>query len=352
MNSHRSKVLMISARSDVGGGPAHMHELTEGVASAVDVCAALPADGRFYLQFQSLLGAKKVFEIPRQKFKPGSFFELRRFCRQQEIRLIHSHGKGAGVYSRLLGLSLGVPVIHTLHGYHDGRYAPWLKLVYALWEKSASLLTARIICVSVSEAVIFKKKTKISGLKLNVIPNGTKVQATSLKPISKNKIFTVARFDYQKNLIEFLQVAELLSEYDFYVIGDGAERPALESFIADHKLCNVTLCGESHRVMQDIADADVYLSTARWEGLPLAVLEAASLGIPVVASDVVGNRDAVNEGVTGFLYPLGDTKAAAIAIRKAQGLDRAVVCDYHRLHFSSERMVNQTLQIYRQVLGC
>ena len=104
-------------------------------------------------------------------------------------------------------------------------------------------------------------------------------------------------------------------------------------------------------MLEDIADASVYLTTARWEGLPLAVLEAMSLGIPVVASDVVGNRDAVEEGVTGYLYPLGDVKIAARLVEDAARLDRELVRQHHRQYFSSERMVEETLAVYRDVLN-
>ena len=264
--------------------------------------------------------------------------------------MIHSHGKGAGLYSRAIGLALGVPVVHTLHGYHDGRYASWLKYLYGLWETLAGLVTQKIICVSASEAALFKRKVIVSQAKLCVIPNGTQIQLGATVLPTPKKVVTVARLDYQKNLLEFLLIAQQLPDYNFLVIGDGAERPEIEAYIGANNVQNVTLCGASQTVLEDIADADLYVTTARWEGLPLAVLEAMSLGIPVVASDVVGNRDAVAVGITGYLYPLGDIPACIAAMKQATLLNRAQIKKFHGANFSSGGMIAKTLDVYKSVL--
>lgn len=345
------RLLLISARSDIGGGPAHMFTLAQGLNPDTVLFAALPDDGVFFSKFASLIGSENVTTIPRQKFSLGTLLELRPWCRKNKIDLIHSHGKGAGVYSRLLGLLLGVPVLHTLHGYHDGQYSALLKWVYALWETLASCLTKRIICVSNSEAKLFQSKVMVSVEKLRVIPNGTAVQAESVVTPTRNKIVTVARFDYQKNLPELLEIALEMPDYHFFIIGDGAGREEIEALMVHKSIGNVTLCGESRRVLEDISDAQLYLSTARWEGLPLAILEAMSLGVPVVASDVVGNQDAVFEGVTGYLYPLGNASQAKLQITEALKLDRREIQAYHRRFFSSERMVEQTSQQYKRLIG-
>lgn len=326
-----------------------MYALSEGL-DPCSVFVALPSDGNFYQRFLSRLSAEHICEIPRQKFTLRDLLSLNRFCRARGITLIHSHGKGAGVYSRLLGVLTGLPVVHTLHGYHDARYGFVTKKIYALWETLAAVFTKKIICVSVSERENFSRKVCVPQRKIVTIQNGTPVQREPDRRVVPGKVVTVARFDYAKNLLEFLRVAQQLPSYAFHIIGDGEERNKIEALIAANKITNVVLHGASQTVMSDIADAEVYLSTSRWEGLPMAVLEAMSLGIPVVASDVVGNRDAVAEAVTGYLYPLGDIPACVQAIEQANLLDRPRIRQFHSENFSSERMIAKTLDLYKSVL--
>ena len=344
------KILMISARSDTGGGPAHMFELSYALSGQIKIYAALPSDGLFYDQFRELLEAESVFEIPRQRLTIKAVAGLFCFCKQKGITLIHSHGKGAGTYSRLLGILLGIPVIHTLHGYHDEKYPCWVKKVYAGWEKLAGWATQKIVCVSASEAELFRKKVGVPEDKVVIIPNGTRISKCSAEQIVRNKVVTVARFDHQKNLLELVKVAIALPAWDFYLIGDGEDRTEIEAYISKYDVRNLRLCGMSQQVLTDIADATVYLTTSRVEGLPLAVLEAMSLGIPVVASDVVGNRDAVAVGITGYLYPLGDIPACVAAMEQATLLDRVQIRKFHCENFSSDRMIAKTLDVYKSML--
>ena len=326
-----------------------MYELSKEL-SPDDLFIALPSDGCFFQAFAIRTGSEHLFKIPRQAFSVSALFRLWRWSIRHRINIVHSHGKGAGVYSRILGVLLGVPVIHTLHGYHDDRYGRLSKKLYALWESLAACFTTRIICVSQSERVVFLENVHVDETKVSVILNGTPVLQVDQERVRQKKIVTVARFSHQKNLREFVDIAQRLPQYVFQIIGDGEERSALEAYIEKKHVKNLFLSGESHDVASEMVDAEVYLSTALTEGLPLAVLEAMSLGIPVVATDVVGNRDAVKSGVTGYLYQLGDLAGCIRQIEASKLLDRTAIRSYHRAHFSSSTMTSQTLGLYRDVL--
>lgn len=345
------RVLLISARSDVGGGPAHVHELVKNASRQVGLSAALPDDGYLYSVLQEALGQDRVTDIPRQRFTLSAFWKLHRFCRENQIDLIHSHGKGAGVYSRFLGLVSGLPVVHTLHGYHDARYSFGVKRLYALWESLAACVTRAIICVSPSEQVGFLDKVWVNQEKIRVVLNGTLVHKASSVEIDPRKIVTVARYSYPKNLKLFVDVAKRLPERVFHIYGDGEERESLLAYISNANVSNVVLHGEVQDVSEHIKDAAIYLSTSRWEGLPLAVLEAMSLGVPVVASDVVGNRDAVRPGETGYLYSLEDIEDCLRQMERACTLDREAIRACHQKFFSAERMAAETFEVYRGVLS-
>jgi glycosyltransferase involved in cell wall biosynthesis len=99
--------------------------------------------------------------------------------------------------------------------------------------------------------------------------------------------------------------------------------------------------------------ADVFVSTSRWEGLPLAVLEAAASGLPLVLTDVPGNRDVVDRGVPAILVPAGDPAAVASAIaaldeerRMRMGARAAEIVDHE---FRPANLAEDVLAVYWEI---
>ena len=102
--------------------------------------------------------------------------------------------------------------------------------------------------------------------------------------------------------------------------------------------------------------AHCYLSTSRWEGMPLAVLEAMSYGVPIVASAVVGNKDLVEHGKTGFLYSRKSPKEAvdqildlsqSEALRTSMGNSAREIVEEL---FSEKLMIKRTKETYNQLI--
>ena len=87
-------------------------------------------------------------------------------------------------------------------------------------------------------------------------------------------------------------------------------RKELEDLIKTNNIKNVFLLGNKKNVFNYLIASDIYLTSSLYEGLPIAVLEAMSIGLPIIASDVVGNKDTVKHNYSGFLYSLGDIKKA------------------------------------------
>lgn len=100
------------------------------------------------------------------------------------------------------------------------------------------------------------------------------------------------------------------------VVGDGPERPALEALVDE--LCvgdRVELRGWDDRARDLLATFDVYLLPSRLEGFPVTVMEAMQAGLPVVATDVGSVREAIDDGDTGVVVPVGDIDAMVAALR-------------------------------------
>jgi glycosyltransferase involved in cell wall biosynthesis len=197
------KVLHVSARADFGGGPEHMYQQVLGQVEVHDIKCflACPDDYPYYDRYLDAVGSENIFLIPHRKFNMLSLLNLIRFVRKNKIEIIHSHGKGAGVYSRLLSVFLGVSCIHTFHGLHVGEYSKISKYLYIGLEHTFSFFTTRIICVSSGELESIVSESIAPREKLVQIDNGVKVpvRVESRSKSSQLKVLAVNRFDDQKN---------------------------------------------------------------------------------------------------------------------------------------------------------
>jgi glycosyltransferase involved in cell wall biosynthesis len=106
-----------------------------------------------------------------------------------------------------------------------------------------------------------------------------------------------------------------------------------------------------------IAESDVCALVSLKEGLPRAIIEAGACARPIVATDVIGNRDAVADGETGFLVPLGDCEALANRLSRLIG-DRGLrhymgrtAREYAEFHFDEQLITELIVQNYDELLA-
>jgi glycosyltransferase involved in cell wall biosynthesis len=311
---------MITLRADYGGGPEHVFRLIEALPDSVRVSVACPIDFPYWGRYENLLGKGKLLELPHRKFTIGHLMKLREFVQSENVQIIHSHGKGAGIYSRLLSVLTGIPCIHTYHGIHIGTYKTFTRLLYLNLERMLSRLTRRFIAVSQGEAELVKQLQLCCSDKLNIICNGVVIPPLlpSERLQRKKTVISMSRFDYQKNsqllipILSRLRSLGIEREFEFIVLGDGQEREALENDICNLGFgTSVSFAGNVQQPGTYLQRAFCYLSTSRWEGLPLAVLEAMAHGTPVIATDVVGHKDLVQDGINGYLYDIEAPNEAA-----------------------------------------
>lgn len=129
------------------------------------------------------------------------------------------------------------------------------------------------------------------------------------------------------------------------ILGEGRERGALETAAADLG-DSVLLPGHSDRVREVLAGVDVYVLSSRYEGMANTLLEAMSVGAPIVATDVSGTREAIRDGVDGLIVPPEDARALRDAVvrllrdRAFAGALGASALARAREHFTSERMAD------------
>lgn len=366
------RVLLITVRADVGGGPKHVYDLARSLSSEFIVDIACPKQEPYWDKYSSVINGD-MLELPFRKFSFCKGQKLLSHVKAKNVHVIHSHGKGAGVYGRYLSSLSGVPLVHTPHGIHIGSYGPLLKRLYFMYEKIGSRIDDCTIYVSESERAEAKRLGLWSKTRNIVVKNGTESIPETVLAEGRHRqrnnlgfeakdvvVVTLSRFDYQKNMMDMLRVADLLRDdkrVKFCLVGDGPDLVRMKEWCQTNNLNNVFFPGFSLVPQDYLLASDIYLSTARWEGLPLAVIEAMALGLPVIASDVVGNNEAVDHERTGYLFPLGKNEIAASLVRK---LIANQDCRHElglrgklrqRSMFSIETMVAETKCVYALLCG-
>lgn len=297
---------------------------------------------------------------------PLCILRLARFVRRRRIDLIHAHLPVAGIAARLAGRWTTTPVVYTEHNLHE-RYHPVTRRLN-LWTWT---LQRRVLAVSQQVRASILRHVG-SRVPVEVLWNGIPVEryrrleeerarcrARLGVPDDAPLIGTTAVFRPQKRLDDWLRAAaEIRSHHPaarFLLVGDGPLRAKLELTAQALELGgSLHWAGLQSDVRPWLAAMDLYLQSSDYEGLPVALLEAMAMELPVVASTVGGVPEAVLAGETGLLVPPRQPEALAAAARSLldqpeardrlgrQGRRRVCQC------FDVQRMQERLEAIYRE----
>ncbi len=217
--------------------------------------------------------------------------------------------------------------------------------------------TGRVIAVSASSArfLVARYGRRVAD-RIVVVPHG--VAAASSPPVARHDgpplILSVGSVIQQKGHDVLVAAAELEPPpaWRATVLGDGPARAALVHRAATRGV--VGFPGWSDAVAGELAAADIVCMPSRWESAGYAALEAMAAGRPVVASDVDGLRDVIEDGVSGLLVPAGDAAALRGALDRLAAdpaLRRELGEEGRRRAgaFTIDRMVAETLRVYAGV---
>ena len=360
------RVLELLVSTGLGGGPTHVRDLVAGLPrEEFALVVAGPAGGPHEPEFRAL-GADFV-DIRADRLSVGVLLRVVRLVRQRRIQVIHSHGRGAGLYGRIAAGLTGAVAIHTFHGiHHEGYSRLYLAVERCLVRHSHAV-------VHVSESQI--REARALGLapekRTRLIINGTDVGRTRATieraPLSRRALGleadalvlgTVARFDRVKGLDVLLQafarLLQRLPRAQLLIVGDGPEGERLRrlgrSLAVEGRIIFAGFIPEAVRCLPLM---DLYVSASRREGLPLALLEAMGCGLAVVATRAPGQVDVVEDGVTGVLVPPGDFEqlAGVAADLLADPARRRVLGEAGRrrveTRFALSRMLAEIADLYR-----
>jgi len=293
---------------------------------------------------------------------------LTRVIRAERFDIIHTHSSKAGFLGRLAAKRAGVPVIHTPNGLYFIEQVGLRRRFYLWLERLAGGWTTRLIAVSGGERVVMLRHKLAAPERICLIENGVdaaRVRAlagagnVSLPGGSGPLVGGVGRMVPQKDPLTFVRAASIVSEAmpsaRFVWCGDGELRPAVES-LARGLNVPLRVTGHLENVWAAMRGFDVFALPSLYEGLPFTLLEAMALGIPAVASDVVGTHDVLNDDSAGWRVPARDPGALAQAVldalaRPAEARRRAsAAARLVETRFSIQRMIDAHTALYEDVL--
>lgn len=317
------KIVHVITRSDTIGGGAHRHvfelslELIKRGEQAIVLAGGRGAFSELLeshtIPYVSIKHLVRPINIFRDLL---SIFEIRAVLKKLQPDLVSTHSAKAGWLARIAAFSLGIPAIYTVHGWAFNEDISTLKkLLFVNLERLISKITCMIILVSKYDYNSARKYSIGSKLKLRVIHNGVHdIHTLGRHDSNYINLIMVARFEKPKDHLTLLNSLLLLKnkKWKLDFVGDGPDLNICRQFVKDNSLdSKVKFLGLRDDVPALLNHYDIFILSSTKEGLPLSIIEAMSVGLPVVATNVGGNSELVDNNETGFLVERSDAISLA-----------------------------------------
>ena len=374
------KILYLVTKSEAGGAQTHIYQLSKYFIEKGNKVAVMSYPGGWLEEEARKLGIKfysnkYLSNVPDPIRILKAMKEIRKVVKDFKPDLVGCHSTAAGFLGRL-AIRNKIPTTFTAHGWAFTEGAPFLrKCLVILIEKIAGRFCSKIICVSDSDRNLALKYKIVSKEKVITIHNGVEISINQFTPLDTKlsnganqrksafiKIVFVGRLAQPKDPLLLLESFnslsfELKDRTQISIIGEGPKRKELEKFIKENKLGEkIRLLGSISReeVFEILKKSDIFVLISNWEGFPYTIIEAMSCGLAIIASNVGGIKEAVDESC-GILIKRGDKEEIKNAfekllknpslIRKMGERGKEKVKE----EFSLEKMLRETEKVYKSV---
>lgn len=244
-----------------------------------------------------------------------SLFAMRQFIKKNRFNVVHTHSSKTGVLGRVASKMAGVKkVVHTVHGFAFPLAKSRVEyFFYYFLELISKYFTDVLIVLNEQDYDFAVNKLGYSEKAVHLIENG--VDVDQFYPIvNRNNdritVTMVGRLWEQKDPMTFVRAAHQLSNFDnvrFIIAGGGDLFDQVSEFILNNDLSDkIELMDWCSSIPSLLRESDIFVLPSKWEGMPLAILEAMSSGLPCVVSNISGNNSLVENGVNGYLFPVQD----------------------------------------------
>ncbi|KAF1085946.1 putative glycosyltransferase EpsD [Sporotomaculum syntrophicum] len=294
--------------------------------------------------------------------------------------IVHTHTSKAGVVGRIAAKMAKVNyIVHTVHGFPFHQGMPKLKFfVYKQIEKSMARITDIMLSQS-QEDIINARELGIKPRSGNLIHIGNGVNLDEFCPArysldrrqqireslaikEYNPVITmIGRVNREKGYHDLVEALRQINDMPWQALFIGPDEGFLTNLkkqIDDAGLQQrILLLGQRSDISDLLAITDVYVLPSYREGLPRSLIEAQSMGIPCVATDIRGCREVILAGSTGYLIKPGDSRSLSEVLRKLLLDDRlrlkmgSAGRTRMQLYFSETEVARKVMAVYERLLG-
>ncbi len=316
----------------IGGAEQQLLELVRGLDKTLfhPIVATLRAGGPLEREFRDSPGVELIDLGSRGKWDLSPIWKLAKLIQARQVDVVQPYLPPTTSYGLLAGLIARAPatILTERSGARTRVYfhlrlqdtlARFADCVVANSQAGLESLVARgvpsakilVVPNGINLERLHVDRTVAGGLRARLdVPEGGKVVGivASLLPVKRHDVFLrAARL-----------IGDRLPAVRFAIFGAGPLREQLEALVGQLELRDrVVLFGSQRPAANCLGACDLLVSSSQVEGLSNSVLEAMALRVPVVASDIPGNREVVQDRRTGYLVPVGDDRALAAAIEHA-----------------------------------
>lgn len=364
------KIVQVITRMDtIGGAQVHVRDLSNRLVAEgyeVSIITGEKLDSSLDIDqnityFQSLSLKRAVHPY----YDVRAIFEVRRLLKEHRPDLVATHSSKAGLIGRIAAKSLGIPTVFTAHGwaFTEG-ISSEKRMAYITIEKILGKITDRVITVSNYDRELAISNEVLPSHKINTVHNGViplkKTLFTENKANDFINILMVARFDKPKKQLDLIQACEKLKNlpWELSFVGDGTQLSEVQHYVQIHQLQErVRFYGAMKSIESPLKVSQIFVLLSDYEGLPLSILEAMQAGLPIIASDVGGVKEAVIDEENGFLIPKQNQEI--LLERLTQLLTDASLREqmgkrsreFFNEQFTFENMYFQTKNVYHNVVN-
>lgn len=300
--SKQRKILHVSHSLDTGGGPLYINKIVHDLSGYSHYVVGNA--GYYFDLLKTEIGADNV-RLLRGKNLFLNMLVIQKIINEEGITVIHCHGRGAGLYTRLLKpFNKRIKIVYTLHGFHPETVRWIFRKLYIFVEWLFTQITDQIILLSPSEYSRFTSNVGNFPGKLTLIPNylrQAEFSPTRLDlPLDRHyaKLVFVGRFSHEKGIDLVVEAMIGLADLPvrLYLIGYGSMDKWVAETIRRHSLEDkVIVIGKRNQASQFLPNFDAIVIPSRFEGMPFIVLESMLYKMPIICTPSVGIMDLVSQ---------------------------------------------------------